>query len=127
MGLFSDEIYTVATSYEGRHIPYGTGRGQIDCSHFVQAILEKATHREFDYIQANAYPNSGHFQQVDKPDRGDIVFWHETPHGHVGIVLDPHVGEFIGSQSTHGVGTDHYTSHYWRNHGGGPKFLRYVG
>ena len=127
MGMFNDEIYTMATSFEGVHIPYGTGSGHIDCSHFVQNILEKATRRRFDYIQANDYPRSSHFMQVDHPSRGDIVFWHETPHGHVGVVLDPHIGLFIGSQSTHGVGTARYSSSYWAHHGGGPKFLRYVG
>lgn len=125
--MFSEEIYQVASSYEGRHIPYGTGRGQIDCSHFVQAIIEAATHTHFEYIQANAYGNSHHFMKVTHPQRGDIVYWHKSPHGHVGVVLDPNQGMFIGSQSTHGVGTDRYTSHYWRAHGGGPQFLRYIG
>jgi cell wall-associated NlpC family hydrolase len=127
MGAFNDEIYTVATSYEGMHIPYGTGHGQIDCSHFVARILEQATRHKFPYIVANEYISSPHFQKVDHPQRGDIVFWHKTPHGHVAVVLEPHTGLFIGSQSTHGVGTDHFTSHYWRAHGSGPQFLRFVG
>jgi cell wall-associated NlpC family hydrolase len=124
---YNEEIYQVAESYEGRHIPYGTGHGQIDCSHFVQRILETATHRRFGYIQANEYAHSPHFTRVDHPMRGDIVFWHKSPHGHVGVVLDTHQHIFIGSQSSHGVGTDRYNSSYWRAHGSGPIFLRYVG
>ena len=127
MGAYNDQIYDVATSFEGRHIPYGTGMGQTDCSHFVQNILERATGRRFEYTVANDYPRSGHFTRVDLPSRGDIVFWQMTPHGHVAVVLEPHTGLFIGSQSTHGVGTDHFTSSYWRHHGGGPQFYRYVG
>src|SRR5690349_15383835 len=122
MGVASYEIWQVASSYEGKHIPYGTGTGQVDCSHFVAKIIEKATGHKFSYIVANEYITSPHFSKVDHPERGDVVFWHNVPHGHVGIVLDAHTGQFIGSQSTHGVGTDHYTSHYWKAHGGGPKF-----
>jgi len=121
------EIYQVATSYVGAHIPYGTAPGHLDCSHFVAQILTKATGTRFDYIQANNYEHSPHFQQVDIPDKGDIVFWHKIPHGHLGVVIDPAAHQFIGAQSSHGVGTDHYNSSYWRSHGSGPKFLRYIG
>jgi cell wall-associated NlpC family hydrolase len=121
------EINQVATSYEGKHIPYGTGAGQIDCSHFVTQIISKATGTKFEYMQANNFEHSHHFRQVDLPENGDIVFWHKTPHGHVGIVVDAVQAKFIGSQSSHGVGTDHYSSSYWKSHGSGPKFLRYVG
>ncbi|APR87760.1 hypothetical protein A7982_13109 [Minicystis rosea] len=124
---YSEEIYQVATSYEGRHIPYGTGAGQIDCSHFVASIIRQATRHSFDYIQANAYGHSPHFVRVDHPQRGDIVYWHRSPHGHVAVVLDPNQHTFIGSQSSHGVGTDRYNSHYWRSHGSGPMFLRFIG
>lgn len=127
MTVANDRIYEVASSFEGVHIAYGTGHGQIDCSHFVAKILEQATRHKFPYIVANEYFHSPHFMKVDLPQRGDVVAWEKTPHGHVGIVLEPHTGLFIGSQSTHGVGTQHYTSHYWQAHGGGPKFLRFVG
>jgi cell wall-associated NlpC family hydrolase len=125
--MYSDEIYQVATSYEGVHIPYGTGRGHVDCSHFVASIIERATRHKFGYIVANEYASSPHFHHVATPIRGDIVFWHKSPHGHVGVVLDPNQHLFIGSQSTHGVGTDRYNSHYWRSHGSGPQFLRFMG
>jgi cell wall-associated NlpC family hydrolase len=125
--MYSEEIYQVASSYEGVHIPYGTSRGHIDCSHFVAMIITRATGRRFDYIQANAYGHSPHFIKVDHPQRGDIVYWHRNPHGHVAVVLDPHQHIFIGSQSSHGVGTDRYTSSYWRAHGSGPHFLRFIG
>ena len=122
----NSEIYQVATSYEGKHIAYGTGPGQLDCSHFVAQVLTKATGAKFDYIQANAFEHSYHFQKVDLPQNGDIVYWHLSPHGHVGIVIDSVQERFIGAQS-HGVGTDRYNSSYWKSHGSGPKFLRYVG
>jgi hypothetical protein len=125
--LYNNEIYQIADGYRYAHIPYGTGHGQIDCSHFVAMILEKATGRKFDYIQANAYAHSSHFAKVDHPTQGDIVFWHASPHGHVGIVLNTTDASFIGSQSTHGVGVQHYNWNYWRHHGSGPIFLRYQG
>lgn len=125
--MFSEEIYQVASSYRYVHIPYGTSAGHIDCSHFVAMIIQHATGRRFDYMVANQYEHSAHFTRVTTPNRGDIVSWHKSPHGHVAVVLDPHQHLFIGSQSTHGVGTDHYNSHYWRSHGSGPHFLRYVG
>jgi hypothetical protein len=65
--------------------------------------------------------------RVDHPQKGDIVYWHRSPHGHVGVVLDNVTALFIGSQSTHGVGTAHYNTSYWRAHGGGPHFLRFIG
>jgi hypothetical protein len=125
--MYSEEIYQVATSYEGVHIPYGTGQGHFDCSHFVAHIIERATRHRFAYIVANEYAHSPHFNRVATPIRGDIVFWHKTPHGHLGVVLDPNQHLFIGAQSSHGVGTDRYNSHYWRSHGSGPQFLRFVG
>ena len=125
--MFSEEIYQVASSYEGAHIPYGTSAGHVDCSHFVATIIHNATGKRFDYITANEYRHSPHFQKVDHPVRGDIVFWHRSPHGHVGVVLDPNQHVFIGSQSSHGVGTARYNSSYWRAHGGGPMFLRFIG
>jgi|HubBroStandDraft_6_1064221.scaffolds.fasta_scaffold595666_2 cell wall-associated NlpC family hydrolase len=126
MAGYNREIYDTARSYVGTHMPYGTGAGHIDCSHFVAKIINQATGTHFDYMVANDYDHSASFTRVDgKPEAGDIVFWHEAPHGHVGVVLDPVSGQFIGSQSSHGVGTDHYNSGYWRHHGSGPVFLRY--
>lgn len=110
--MYSEEIYQVASSYEGVHIPYGTSAGHIDCSHFVAAIITRATGRRFGYIQANEYGHSPHFVKVTNPQRGDIVYWHRSPHGHVAVVLDPHQHMFIGSQSTHGVGTARWNSTY---------------
>ena len=124
---YNTEIYQVATSYIGQHIGYGTGTGQLDCSHFIAEILTKATGTKFTYMQANSYEHSPHFRQVDLPENGDIVFWHKTPNGHLGIVIDSVQERFIGAQSTNGVGTDRYSSTYWKSHGSGPKFLRYVG
>jgi len=125
--MLSEDIYQAASSFEGVHMPYGTGAGQIDCSHFVAQIIERATGHRFDWISANAYAHSPHFQKVDHPVRGDIVYWHRSPHGHVAVVLDPNQHTFIGSQSSGGVGTARYNSSYWRAHGGGPHFLRFIG
>ena len=127
MGAFSNEIYQVADHHARfDHRAYGTAGGQVDCSHLVAEIIKQATGINFSYIVANEYPHSPHFQKVDHPDRGDIVFWHKVPHGHVGVVIDTHSHRFVGAQS-HGVGTDHYNSSYWRSHGSGPMFLRFIG
>jgi len=85
--MYNDEIYNVATSYEGVHIPYGTSAGHIGLLALRSQDHREATGHQFHYMVANDYPRSPHFSRVDKPE-GDIVFWHNTPHGHVAVVLD---------------------------------------
>jgi cell wall-associated NlpC family hydrolase len=123
----NDAIYQTASSYVGVHIPYGTGAGHIDCSHFLARVMTDATGTDYPYMVANDYANSSLYTVVTEPAAGDIVYWTHHPHGHVGVVLDPMQGTFIGSQSKHGVGTANYSSGYWARHGNGPRFLHYVG
>ncbi|APR87082.1 hypothetical protein A7982_12431 [Minicystis rosea] len=83
----------------------------IDCSHFVTAVLQAAGYGAFRYMTADDMSRSRAFSQVDEPERGDIVHWP----GHVGIVLDPIAGTFIGSQNSTGVDVANYkTNPYWR-------------
>lgn len=121
--ISSEQIASTAENYEHHHgqISYG----QMDCSHFVTAVL-KALDGSFQYMVANDFPHSGRFRHVDHPNRGDIIHWQHSPHGHVGIVLNPSAKEFIGSQSSTGVQKANYGSGYWARHGA-ISFLRYIG
>lgn len=120
-----DQIASTAEYWETTHgqVSYS----QMDCSHFVVAVLKQAVDRNFPYMVANDFRHSHLFRKVDKPERGDIVHWQHSPNGHVGIVLDPISGEFIGSQSSTGVAKARYNSGYWAHHGSGITYLRYQG
>ena len=118
------EIARVAENWESVHgqVSYR----QMDCSHFVVAVLKQAADPNFPYMVANDFRNSHLFRKVDMPQRGDIIQWTRSPNGHVGIVLDPDIGLFIGSQSSTGVDTTRYASGYWAERGT-ITFLRYQG
>jgi cell wall-associated NlpC family hydrolase len=93
----------------------------IDCSHFVAEVLKAAGYSGFGYMRADDMTRSRAFSQVDAPERGDIVHWP----GHVGIVLDPVAGTFIGSQNSTGVDVSSWkTTPYWRSRTQ-RTFLRY--
>lgn len=119
----NEQIASAAENFEHHHgqISYA----QMDCSHFVTSVL-RSLDRSFEYMQANDFPYSRFFRHVDHPDRGDIIQWHHSPHGHVGIVLNASAQEFIGSQSSTGVEKASYGHGYWARHGT-ITFLRYVG
>jgi hypothetical protein len=127
MSAYNDEIYRVAESYKGVHMPYGTASGQLDDIGFLVLVIRQATQRKLPACAPNVLPRSGHFRSVDRPERGDIVCWQSSPHGHVGVVLDTNLHQFIGAQHVHGVAVDHYNSAAWRRYGGGPLFLRFIG
>lgn len=57
-----------------------TGQG-IDCSGLVQVVLQAAG---YDCPRDSDMQWAGMGQVVEKPQRGDLAFWH----GHVGIMLD---------------------------------------
>jgi cell wall-associated NlpC family hydrolase len=87
---------------------------EIDCSHFVWQVLKESI-SGIPYMPSYDFPHSPYFRKVDGSDAsaeaGDIVYWP----GHVGIVIDPMSGEFIGSQNSSGVSTANYKSNpYWR-------------
>jgi hypothetical protein len=98
----------------------------LDCSHFVVAVLRKAVDKSFPNMVSNDFRHSHLFRKVDSPERGDIIHWPHSPHGQVGVVLDPVVEEFISSQGSTGVVKARYGSGQWTNHGS-ITFLRYQG
>ncbi|MCC6555065.1 MAG: C40 family peptidase [Polyangiaceae bacterium] len=122
--MSNQEIASMAENWEITHgqIAYSA----MDCSHFVVAVLQAAVDKSFPYMVANDFRHSHYFYKVDAPERGDIIHWQHSPHGHVGVVLDPVSQEFIGSQSSTGVAKAKYGSGYWAKHGS-ITFLRYQG
>lgn len=118
------EIATVARDFErsaNREISYA----EMKCNQFVIAVLRASVDPSFPNILANDFPNSPRFQKVDSPAAGDLVHWS----GHIGIVLDPDQGDFIGSQSSTGVAISNYKRGYWNGAFGGKRpdaFLRFL-
>lgn len=93
----------------------------IDCSHFVTAVIQASVDPGFAYMTADAFMRSRMFSRVDSPERGDLVHWP----GHIAVVLDPVAGTFIGSQNSTGVDVTSYkTNPYWSRRGN-RSFLRY--
>jgi hypothetical protein len=122
--MSNQEIASTAENWETIHgeVKYR----DLDCSHFIVAVIQAAVNRGFPYMVANDFRHSHYFRKVDVPERGDIIHWQHSPHGHVGIVIDPASMEFIGSQSSTGVDKARYGSGYWAKHGS-ITFLRYQG
>jgi hypothetical protein len=121
----SYEIAQYARSYEqmqGREISYA----EMKCNQFVLAVLRGTVAPRMPNILADDFAHSPYFQRVDTPRAGDLVHWP----GHIGIVLDPDLGTFIGSQTSTGVAESNYKSGWWSGdyHGKRPDyFLRYTG
>ena len=62
--------------------------------------------------------------KTDTPLKGDLVHWP----GHIGIVIDPDLGYFIGAQTSTGVAEANFKQGYWHGQYGGKKpdyFLRW--
>lgn len=120
----SREIAQYARNYEhlvGREIRYGTGAGELVCNQFVIAVLRATVAPKFPMIIANDFLHSPVFRRVDSPAVGDLIHWH----GHIGIVTDPDLGTFIGSQTSSGVAEASYKRGYWATSRGTITFLRY--
>jgi hypothetical protein len=120
----SREIAEYARNYErmlGRQISYGTGAGQLVCNQFVVAVLRGTVAPDFPMIVANDFLNSPVLRRVDTPAVGDLIHWS----GHIGIVTDPDLGMFIGSQTSTGVDEASYKKGYWASSRGTITFLRY--
>lgn len=119
----AEQIAAAAENWESLHgqVSYA----QMDCSHFVTAVLQSLD-RSFPYMVANDFPNSHYFRKVDSPQRGDIIHWQHSPHGHVGVITDSNAREFVGSQSSTGVAKARYGSGYWAGHGT-ISYLRFQG
>jgi cell wall-associated NlpC family hydrolase len=120
------EIRNIASTW--LRTPYrmgGNSHDGVDCSHFVWEVLKAAGHSSAPYVTAGQIPSSPHYSKVDSlPSTGDIVHFGGTP-AHVGIVLDPAVGIFVGAQTSTGVAEASYTHGYWA--GRQPTFFRYSG
>lgn len=119
------DIAEAAKTYEfrqGREISYG----EMKCNQFVLAVLRSTVARDFPNTLADDFQHSPRFMKVNDPKAGDLVHWP----GHIGIVLDPDQGIFIGSQTSTGVAESNYKSGYWNGSYGGKRpdyFLRFIG
>jgi lipoprotein Spr len=121
----SYNIREIATKW--LHTPYkygGDSHSGVDCSHFIWEVLKEAGHPHAEYVTARDMPHSGHYSRVHSlPAAGDIVHF-DGPPAHVGIIVDPTQGLFIGAQS-HGVEQASYKTGYWSHKN--PTFYRYTG
>ncbi len=118
------DIATVARDFE-RNAGHEISYSEMVCNQFVVAVLRKSVDPSFPMIRADEFPSSPRFMKVDSPQAGDLVHWP----GHIGIVLDPDRGDFIGSQTSTGVSTANYKGGYWNGAYHGKKadcFLRYL-
>jgi hypothetical protein len=107
------EIAQYARDYErlvGRELLYS----DIVCNQFVVAVLRGTVDPSFPMIKADQFPLSPRFYRVESPAPGDLVHWP----GHIGIVLDPDKGDFIGSQNSTGVEIANYKTGWWNSSGG---------
>jgi hypothetical protein len=107
------EIAQYARDYErraGHEIPYS----EMVCNQFVIAVLRATVDPGFPMIKADQFPQSPRFYRVESPAAGDLVHWP----GHIGIVLDPDSGEFIGSQNSTGVAISNFKTGWWNSSGG---------
>ncbi len=118
------DIATVARNFE-RNAGHQISYSEMVCNQFVVAVLRQSVDRAFPMIRADEFPHSPKFMKVEHPRAGDLVHWP----GHIGIVLDPDHGDFIGSQTSTGVAVGNYKKGYWNGSFGGKKadtFLRYM-
>lgn len=125
-------IVEVAAEWKGTQYLYGgNSSAGIDCSHFVYQVLNGARQRVaeaakapapqvVDYRSASTIEASGLFVTVSIVQTTDLVMWD----GHVGFVLDPAAGTFIGAQTSTGVAESSYVTGYWKDRGV-KKFLRF--
>jgi cell wall-associated NlpC family hydrolase len=115
-------IITAAKAWIGT--PYlwaGDSKKGIDCSHFFHRIYAKVVDSSLPYMTTGTLKTSSYFVDTQTPRTGDMVLWD----GHVGIVVDPQTGAFIGAQSS-GVGiANNKTNSYWKKRAG-RKFRRHT-
>lgn len=126
-------MFTVAN--EWKNTPYlfgGNSKQGIDCSHFVYQVINGARQKVaaaanapepqvVDYRSTSTIEASHLFFPAAIPQSGDLVMWD----GHVGIVIDPAAGSFIGAQTSTGVAEANYLTGYWKDKGV-KGFLRFV-
>ncbi len=126
-------MFTVANDW--KTTPYllgGNSKQGIDCSHFVYQVINGARKNVatatnapepqiVDYRSTSTIEASGLFISVSIPQAGDLVMWD----GHVGIIIDPGAGSFIGAQTSTGVAEANYKSGYWKDRGV-TGYLRFI-
>lgn len=120
----SQDIASVARNFE-RSVGHQISYSEMVCNQFVVAVLRKSVDPSFPMIRADEFKYHPKFMRVDQPKAGDLVHWP----GHIGIVLEPDFGEFIGSQTSTGVEVANWKKGYWAGNYGGKKvdaFLRYI-
>jgi hypothetical protein len=112
----SERLSVIGAALESR----GRGRSKSDCSHLVHTIYERAGF-PYSYVSSSdLYAGVDEFQQVTRPQTGDLVVWP----GHVGIVVNPSQNTFFSALRS-GLGVEPYSSSYWKDLGE-PRFYRYV-
>lgn len=119
-----EKIAQTAEDYEQLHgqVAYD----QLKCNQFVLAVLREAIDPEFPDMMANDFPRSAKFTPTSNPQRGDLVHWSGSPHGHIGIITNVEQKRFIGSQSSTGVDSASYGERYWGKTRPPDVFLRYL-
>jgi len=111
-----DNIIEAAFSWEG--VPYvggGKTKTGVDCSNFVHIAYNNAG-IPYEYTSTGGDWEKQGFRKVEIPQKGDLILWRRSDLHHVGIVVDPVNGTFIGSQNHGGVSVANYTKHYWRGY-----------
>lgn len=126
-------MFEAGDEWKGTTYLYGGNSKQgIDCSHFVYQVLNEARKKVasasnapepqlVDYRSTSTIEDSKLFVSVSIPEPGDLVLWD----GHVGIVVNPATGTFIGAQTSTGVAEANYLTGYWKDRGV-KKFLRFI-
>ena len=117
-------IIAEALNWRGTRYRWGgNARSGIDCSHFVWQVYSKVVDRA---INENFFttPQNDHlfFNKISAAEAlpGDIIVWGAE---HIGIVLKPDSGMFIGAQSSTGVAVANYKHGHWA--GKAHYFLQY--
>jgi len=114
ISLTRKKIIWEAIDWKGTRYHWGgNSRGGIDCSHFVWQVYHKIVDRT---IPVHFFTSSGNdhllFNRISPTSvmKGDVIVWGEQ---HVGIVVEPNEGTFIGAQCSTGVAGAHYKHGYW--------------
>ena len=125
-------MFKVANQWKGTtYLLGGNSTNGIDCSHFIYQVINGARlataaqgiePQVVEYRSTSTIEASNVFIRVANPQAGDLVMWD----GHVGIVIDPLAGSFIGAQTSTGVAESNYkTNEYWQKRGV-KGFLRFA-
>ncbi|MEZ5427777.1 MAG: NlpC/P60 family protein [Pyrinomonadaceae bacterium] len=108
------KIIWEAMGWKGtRYLWGGNSRKGIDCSHFVWQIYHKIVDRAIpEHFFTSSANDSLFFKRVESQDviKGDLIVWGNQ---HIGIVVEPGSGTFIGAQCSTGVAGAFFKKGYW--------------